>query len=120
MKKILLITVLFALFTLFGCANGEEQVLKYVERNQDIEEVCSNVYCSSELKAKGSSVVLTITANNIDEAGEESKLFYDQMMSQINAKSLFEKMKKEESAIKSLIIEFCETDGDVISSYEYK
>lgn len=120
MKKILTIVAFILVLALFGCAKKEDRVQKYVEKNQEIEEICSNVYCSSEFTAKGNSVVLTITANNIDDAGEESKLFYDNMMSEIDAKVLFEKMKKEESAIKSLIIEFCESDGDIIASYEYK
>ena len=105
---------------LFGCSEKEDKIQTFVDRNQDIEEICSNVYCSSELTARDSSVVLTITMNNIDDAGEDSKQFFNEMMDEIGAKFLFDKMKKEERSIKSLIIEFCETDGDVIASYEYK
>lgn len=120
MKKIALIISLVLLLILAGCGEKEDKVAKYVEKNQNIEEICSNTYISCELTARDGSVVLSLTANDVDNADETSKAFFDDMMKDMEMQKLFEKMKKEERSIKSLIIEFCETDGDVVASYEYK
>lgn len=99
------------------------EVLAFVEMISDAAaEQGTNDILSCKLTAKGNSVVYQYTYKNIPEFSEEQKAKLDEGLAEAEEMALeaFKLLKAEVPEVGSLIYEYYETDGDFITSKEYK
>ena len=122
MKRFLaVILCALALFALVSCGTPEQRVEKYVKENKTLGLDSEYVYCDVALEARGTNVVYKITfAGDVDEEYTPEIIKEYRAMLDDEFKKMFKGMKNEESAITSLIVEFCDNEGNVVVGYVYK
>lgn len=122
MKRIFtVILCTLALLVMTSCSTPEARVEKYVKENRLLDLDAGYVYCDTELEARGTNVVYKIVIENeIDEGFTREIIKEYHAMLDGEFKEFYEMMKDEEPAITSLILEFCDYDGNVLANYTYK
>lgn len=122
MKRIFAAAVCaLALFVLSSCSTPEQRVENYVKDNKSLAMASGYVYCDTELEARGTSVVYKIMIeNDIDEDFTHEIIKEYRNMLDDEFEELYKSMKEEESAITSLVVEFCDYEGNVVVGYVYK
>lgn len=99
----------------------EKAVAEYVSANRD-EAVASgsNEYGETDIKAEGTVVVFMYTYKDIDETPDGMKEALDEALDSDEAEQTLENIKSEESAVTGIRFEYYESDGDLITSKEFK
>ena len=122
MKRFLaVILCALALFALASCSTPEQRVEKYVKDNKALGLDSGYVYCEVGLEAKGTDVVYRITIEGeIDKTHTREIVKEYRKMLDDEFEEMYKSMKKEEAAITSLIVEFCDYEGNVIDKSVYK
>ena len=106
-----------------GDNSTPQELIDYVNAAaEQAESMGSNDLLTCEVEARGNAFVYKYTYKSVDEMTTEGKDAIEKSLkdSKDILDGVLSTMQKECSAIKSLIYEYYETDGDLIIRYEVK
>lgn len=105
---------------------GKTEVEKYVDQYGDVLvdafesgfEGSGEMTCDSEIEGKGNDIVMVTRVNELDGLSSEEKQMMQEVFDSMNAelKAGFDGVEKELPSLENFIIDFCESDGDVIAN----